>query len=76
MIEYFTPYYQPKTEKLAHTAPDKGNYELYDVKDAIDNLKTYSEEAEKVTVEFKRNIERLFADYKQKINTDCKQFRF
>lgn len=67
-IEYFTPYYQPKTEKLDHTAPDKGNYELYDVKDAIDNLKTYSEEAEKVTVEFKKNIERLFADYKQKIN--------
>ena len=68
MIEYFTPYYQPKTEKLAHTARDKGDYELYDVKDAIDSLKTYSEEVEKVTVEFKKNIERLFADYKQKIN--------
>lgn len=66
--EYFTPYYQPKTEKLGHTIPDKGDYELYDVKDAINSLKTYSEEAEKVTVEFKKNIERLFADYKQKIN--------
>ena len=66
--EYFTPYYQPKTEKLAHTIPDKGDYELYDVKDAINSLKTYSEEAEKVTVEFKKNIERLFADYKQKTN--------
>jgi len=66
--EYFTPYYQPKTEKLGHTIPDKGDYELYDVKDAINSLKTYSEEAEKVTVEFKKNIEKLFADYKQKIN--------
>ena len=66
--EYFTPYYQPKTEKLGHTMPDKGDYELYDVKDAINSLKTYSEEAEKVTVEFKKNIEKLFADYKQEIN--------
>jgi hypothetical protein len=66
--EYYKPYYQPQTEKLGHTSPDKGNYELYDIKDALNSIKTYSEEAEKVTVEFKKNIERLFADYKQKIN--------
>ena len=74
--EYFRPYYQPKTEKLAHTAPDKGNYELYDIKGAVDSLKTYSEEAEKVTVEFKNNIERLFADYKEEINVIAKNSDF
>lgn len=65
---YYTPYYNPKTVKLSQTSPDKGDYELYDIKDAINSIKIYSEKAEKVTVEFKKNIEKLFADYKQKIN--------
>lgn len=65
---YYTPYYNPKTEKLAHTDRDKGDYELYDIEEAINSVKTYSEEAEKLTVEFKKNIQKLFADYKQKIN--------
>ena len=65
---YYTPFYNPKTEKLAQTGPDKGNYELYDVEEAINSVKKYSEEAEKLTVEFKKNIQKLFADYKQKIN--------
>jgi len=66
--QYFTPYFNPKTKKLNHTSKEEGDYELYDIKDAINSIKIYSEKAEKVTVEFKKNIEKLFADYKQKIN--------
>jgi len=65
---YFTPYFTPKTKKLSHSSEEEGDYELYDIKDAINSIKIYSEEAEKLTLEFKKNIQKLFADYKQKIN--------
>ena len=65
---YYRPFYNPKTEKVGYTGRDQGDYELYDIEEALNSVKTYSEETEKLTVEFKKNIQKLFADYRQKIN--------
>jgi hypothetical protein len=67
--DYRDDYYKPKTKKLKQTSEEEGDYELYDIKDGIESIKKYSEEAEQVTKEFKKNVQKLFADYKQKINT-------
>ena len=65
---YYRPFYNPKTEKVGYTGREQGDYELYNIEEALNSVKTYSEEAEKLTVDFKKNIQKLFADYKQKIN--------
>ena len=64
--EYYTPYYNPKTEKITHL--EDGDYEIYNIKDGVEGIKNYSDQSRKITIEFKKNVEKLFSDYNKNIN--------
>lgn len=60
---YHTPYWQGKN--IIHSTEDQMEY--YDVKEAIQDIKVFSEKTEKLTKEFKTNIQQLVKEYNQKM---------
>jgi len=66
--EYDRAYWRGKN--IIHSTdetPRSRAKELFDVKEAIQDIKVFSEETEKLTKEFKTNIQRLTKEYNQKM---------
>ena len=66
--EYDRTYWRGKN--IIHTTDEtqmSSAKELFDVKEAIQDIKVFSEETEKLTKEFKTNIQQLTKEYNQKM---------
>ena len=68
--------YQSYYNKEGKIVGSGERYDYVDVKDAIKDLKGFSEEAEKITKDFKQRIQQLTKEYVSKISTLNDKYNF